>query len=106
MGDRLGVGSPLEEEVVLTPSRRQLRRREAGGKEARGESLQQGVLAGCGLPDPQRGPAQHLLGQPRPQGPEPDQAASQPDGLTNRRMRARMSGGVREGGATPAPTRF
>ena len=30
MGDRLGVKSPLEEEVVLTPSRRQLRRREAG----------------------------------------------------------------------------
>ena len=30
MGDRLGGESPLEEEVVLTPSRRQLRRREAG----------------------------------------------------------------------------
>jgi hypothetical protein len=29
MGDRLGGESPLEEEVVLTPSRRQLRRREA-----------------------------------------------------------------------------
>jgi hypothetical protein len=26
--------------------------------------------------------------------------------LTNRRMRARMSGGVRGGGATPPPTRF
>ena len=30
MGDRLGGESFLEEEVVLTPSRRQLRRREAG----------------------------------------------------------------------------
>ena len=30
MGDRLGVKVRLEEEVVLTPSRRQLRRREAG----------------------------------------------------------------------------
>jgi len=29
-GRSLGGGSPLEEEVVLTPSRRQLRRREAG----------------------------------------------------------------------------
>ena len=29
-GRLLGGGSPLEEEVVLTPSRRQLRRREAG----------------------------------------------------------------------------
>ena len=35
-----------------------------------------------------------------------DQAASQSDGLTNRRMRARMSGGVGGGGATPPPTRF
>jgi hypothetical protein len=30
MGDSLGGESPLEEEVVLTPSRRQLRCREAG----------------------------------------------------------------------------
>jgi hypothetical protein len=29
-GRSIGGGSPLEEEVVLTPSRRQLRRREAG----------------------------------------------------------------------------
>ena len=29
-----------------------------------------------------------------------------PDGLTNRRMRARMSGGVGGGGATPPPTRL
>jgi hypothetical protein len=29
-GRLIGGGSPLEEEVVLTPSRRQLRRREAG----------------------------------------------------------------------------
>jgi hypothetical protein len=34
---------------------------------------------------------------------EPDLAASQSDGLTNRRMRARMSGGVGGGGATPPP---
>jgi hypothetical protein len=35
-----------------------------------------------------------------------DLAAFQPNGLTNRRMRTRMSGGVRGGGATPPPTRF
>src|SRR5258708_26200720 len=67
---------------------------------------QQGILAGCGLPDPRRFPAQLLLGPPWPEDPEPNQAASQPDGLTNRRMRARMSGGVGGGGATPSPTRF
>src|SRR5258708_2993297 len=31
-GRSIGGESPLEEEVVLTPSRRQLRRREAGGE--------------------------------------------------------------------------
>jgi Group II intron, maturase-specific domain len=47
-----------------------------------------------------------LLEPPWPEDPEPDLAASQPSGLTNRRMRTRMSGGVRGGGATPPPTRF
>jgi hypothetical protein len=37
----------------------------------------------------------------RPQDPQPNLAASLPNGLTNRRMRARMSGGVSRGGATP-----
>jgi hypothetical protein len=41
-----------------------------------------------------------LLEPPWPEDPEPDLAASQPSGLTNRRMRTRMSGGVRGGGAT------
>jgi hypothetical protein len=50
-------------------------------------------------------PAQLLLEPPRPEDPEPDLAASQSDGLTNRRMRARMSGGVGGGGPTPPPTR-
>jgi hypothetical protein len=67
---------------------------------------QQEILAGCGLPDPPGIPAQLLLEPPRPEIPEPDLAASQPSGLTNRRMRTRMSGGVRGGGATPPPTRF
>ena len=40
-----------------------------------------------------------------PEDIEPDLAASQSDGLTNRRMRARMSGGVGGGGATPPPPR-
>src|SRR5205823_6355813 len=67
---------------------------------------QQGILAGCGLQGPSGVPAQLLLEPPRPDDPEPDLAASQSDGLTNRRMRARMSGGVGGGGATPPPTRF
>ena len=67
---------------------------------------QQGIPADCGLPGPRRGPAQHLLGTPRPENPDSHPAASQSDGLTNRRMRARMSGGVGGGGATPLPTRF
>ena len=67
---------------------------------------QQEILAGCRLPDPPGIPAQLLLEPPRPEDPEPDLAASQPNGLTNRRMRTRMSGGVRGGGATPPPTRF
>src|SRR5262250_2790388 len=66
----------------------------------------QEILEGRRLPDPPGIPAQHLLGPPRPEDPEPDLAASQPSGLTNRRMRTRMSGGVRGGGATPPPTRF
>jgi RNA-directed DNA polymerase len=48
-------------------------------------------------------PARLLLGPPRPEDPEPDLAASQSDGLTNRRMRARMSGGVGGGRGDPAP---
>ena len=48
-------------------------------------------------------PPTPLLEPPRSEDPEPDLAASQPSGLTNRRMRTRMSGGVRGGGATPAP---
>src|SRR5690242_17883931 len=67
---------------------------------------QQEILEGRRLPDPPGIPAQLLLGPPRPEDPEPDLAASQPNGLTNRRMRTRMSGGVRGGGATPPPTRF
>jgi len=67
---------------------------------------QQEILAGCRLPDPPGIPAQLLLGPPWPEDPDPDLAASQPNGLTNRRMRTRMSGGVRGGGATPPPTRF
>jgi RNA-directed DNA polymerase len=66
---------------------------------------QQGILAGCGLPGPVGGPAQRLPGTPRPENPDTDPAATQPNGLTNRRMRARMSGGVRGGGETPPPTR-
>jgi hypothetical protein len=66
---------------------------------------QQVVLAGCGIQGPPGVPAQLLLEPPRPEKPEPDLAASQSDGLTNRRMRARMSGGVGGGGATPPPTR-
>ena len=61
---------------------------------------QQEVLAGCRLPDPPGIPAQLLLEPPWPEDPEPDLAASQPNGLTNRRMRTRMSGGVRGGGRT------
>ena len=67
---------------------------------------QQEILAVCRLPDPPGIPAQLLLEPPWPEDSEPDLAASQPSGLTNRRMRTRMSGGVRGGGATPPPTRF
>src|SRR5690349_10390038 len=67
---------------------------------------QQEILEGRRLPDPPGIPAQLILGPPRPEDPEPDLAAFQPNGLTNRRMRTRMSGGVRGGGATPPPTRF
>src|SRR5204862_5301355 len=63
------------------------------------------MLASRGLQGPPGVPAQLLLEPPRPENPEPDLAASQSDGLTNRRMRARMSGGVGGGGATPPPTR-
>src|SRR5262245_47061939 len=66
---------------------------------------QQGVLARFGVQGPSAVPPQLLLEPPRPEDIEPDLAASQSDGLTNRRMRARMSGGVGGGGATPPPTR-
>ena len=66
---------------------------------------QQGILAGLRVQDPPGVAAQLLLGPPWPEDIEPDLAASQSDGLTNRRMRARMSGGVGGGGATPPPTR-
>ena len=62
-------------------------------------------IGDCGLPGPRRGPAQFLLGTPRPEDIDRDQAAFQSDGLTNRRMRARMSGGVGGEGASPIPTR-
>ena len=67
---------------------------------------QQEILEGRRLPDPPGIPAQLILGPPRPEDAEPDLAAFQPNGLTNRRMRTRMSGGVRGGGATPPSTRF
>jgi hypothetical protein len=65
-----------------------------------------GDTGGLQAPRSSRFPAQLLLEPPWPEDPEPDLAASQPSGLTNRRMRTRMSGGVRGGGATPPPTRF
>ena len=65
----------------------------------------QGILAGFGVQGPSGVAAQLLLGPPWPEDIEPDLAASQSHGLTNRRMRARMSGCVGGGGATPPPTR-
>ena len=59
-------------------------------------------IGDCGLPGPRRGPAQFLLGTPRPEDIDRDKAAFQSDGLTNRRMRARMSGGVGGEGASPS----
>jgi hypothetical protein len=59
---------------------------------------------GLRLPGPQRGPAQFLLGTPWPEDLDRGQTAFQSDGLTNRRMRARMSGGMGGDGATrPLP---
>src|SRR5262249_54665381 len=66
----------------------------------------QEILEGRRLPDPPGIPAQLLLAPPRPEDLGTGPAAAQPNGLTNRRMRTRMSGGVRGGGATPPPTRF
>jgi hypothetical protein len=66
----------------------------------------QEILESRGLPDPPGIPAQLLLEPPRPENPGTAPAAAQSNGLTNRRMRTRMSGGVRGGGATPPPTRF
>ena len=60
-------------------------------------------VAGSG--GPSGVPARCLQEPPRPAAPHPDPAASQSDGLTNRRMRARMSGGVAGGRATPPPPR-
>jgi len=42
---------------------------------------QQEILEGRRLPDPPGIPAQLLLEPPRPEDPEPDLAASQPNGL-------------------------
>src|SRR5215472_14231175 len=66
----------------------------------------QEILEGRGLPDPPGIPAQLILEPSRPEDPGTAPAAAQPNGLTNRRMRTRLSGGVRGGGATPPPTRF
>src|SRR5262245_3377959 len=60
----------------------------------------QEILESRRLPDPPGVPAQLPLEPPRPDNPQPHLAASPPSGLTNRRMRTRMSGGVRGGGAT------
>jgi hypothetical protein len=43
MGSLLGGESPLGEEMVLTPSRRQRYQRERGREEARGETLHRGI---------------------------------------------------------------
>ncbi len=56
------------------------------------------LTAGCCHVWHSRIPAQLLLGPPRPEDPEPDPAVSRPGGLTNRRMRTRMSGGVKGAG--------
>jgi RNA-directed DNA polymerase len=77
---------------------------ERGGPEM--GRCQQEILEGRRLPDPPGIPAQLILAPPRPEDPEPDLAAFQPNGLTNRRMRTRTPGGARGGGATPPPTRF
>src|SRR5215469_11233201 len=64
------------------------------------------ILAGRGLTGPPDITAQLLLEPPRPEDTDTRRAGTRPDGLTNRRMRARMSGGVRGGGSTPPPTRL
>jgi Group II intron, maturase-specific domain. len=88
--------------------RHNLRLRGISESEARKwAGVSQEILAGRRLPDPPGIPAQLLLEPPRPEDPEPDLAASQPNGLTNRRMRTRMSGGVRgRGDPAPYPIRF
>ena len=98
-----------KEQKTTAAKRHNLRIRgisEAEGVGAQMGRCQQEILAGRRLPDPPGIPAQLLLEPPWPEDPQPDLAASQPSGLTNRRMRTRMSGGVRGGGATPPPTRF
>ena len=75
-----------------------------GATSASGAVAARGI-GDCGLPGPRRGPAQFLLRTPRPEDIDRDKAAFQSDGLTNRRMRARMSGGVGGEGASPIPTR-
>jgi group II intron reverse transcriptase/maturase len=65
----------------------------------------EGLLAHGGLPSPLSGPAEPVLGRPRPRTarvPRP----SPPGALANRRMRTRTSGGVGGVGVTPTPTRF
>jgi len=62
---------------------------------------QQGLLADRGLGRPPTGAAQLLLGRPRPADPQDDLATVEISSV-NRRMRARMSGGVRGGSGNPA----
>ena len=66
-GQSLEGESPLEEEVVLTPSQRQRLRREAGREEARGETLHRGTRVGsCTGGRSRRRPGQ--LGEPATDG--------------------------------------
>ena len=79
-GRSIGGESPLEEEVVLTPSRRQLRRREAGSgrkpeaypcteehePRAAGASARVRAQRGCGAPLTLEGPTRTMHGVPAP----------------------------------------
>jgi RNA-directed DNA polymerase len=66
---------------------------------------QQGTLADRRFLDPLHDPDQGLLDQPRPPG-IPRSLPPFPGCNANRRMRTRMSGGVRGAGVSPAPTRL
>jgi hypothetical protein len=113
IGRRDGIGR----EARATYRRLRRRLRQIRWKEWKTTTAKRHNLRICGiseteapqigrLPDPPGIPAQLLPEPPRPENPQPNLAAPQPSGLTNRRMRTRMSGGVRGGGATPPPTRF